>query len=425
MSQAKPHLAILGAGPTGLEAALAAADQGFPFTLYETGAEVAAQIRSWGHVRLFSPWSLNVSPRMRRHLDAAGLACPSDESCPTGFELIADLLEPLAALPAIAPHLRLETQVLSISREGLLKHEEIGSAARRERPFRLLLSGPDGTESIAHAEIVFDCTGNYRNPNYLGDGGIPAPGEAASQELISRWIPDLSKDADSWANQTTLLVGSGYSAQTAVCDFAELAAKAPDTKLIWALRKSRSQFKPIPDDPLPERARLTANIQELLEEDPDWLKVLPKVVVESITLVADANQLVKNKGSLEVVLRHPGGVKRRRSVDQVLSLTGYVGDHRIYRQLQVHECYATSGPMKLAAALLGSAAGGDGDCLTQESHGPDTLKNPEPNFFILGSKAYGRNTTFLMRVGWQQVDEVFGMLRESSADQSSTSQGSI
>ena len=32
----KPHIAILGAGPTGLEAALAAIDAGFPFTLYET-----------------------------------------------------------------------------------------------------------------------------------------------------------------------------------------------------------------------------------------------------------------------------------------------------------------------------------------------------------------------------------------------------
>jgi len=29
---------------------------------------------------------------------------------------------------------------------------------------------------------------------------------------------------------------------------------------------------------------------------------------------------------------------------------------------------------------------------------------------VLGSKSYGSNTSFLMRVGWQQVDEVFGHL---------------
>ncbi len=69
--------------------------------------------------------------------------------------------------------------------------------------------------------------------------------------------------------------------------------------------------------------------------------------------------------------------------------------------------------MKLAAALLGaggSAAGGD--CLQQTSQGADTLKNPEPGFFILGSKSYGRRNDFLMRVGWEQVGEVFELLAQ-------------
>ena len=45
--------------------------------------------------------------------------------------------------------------------------------------------------------------------------------------------------------------------------------------------------------------------------------------------------------------------------------------------------------MKLAAALLGARGG---DCLAQTSHGAETLANPEPGFFILGAKSYGRNT---------------------------------
>jgi hypothetical protein len=94
-------------------------------------------------------------------------------------------------------------------------------------------------------------------------------------------------------------------------------------------------------------------------------------------------------------------------VDRIIALTGYVGDHTIYRQLQVHECWATSGPMKLSGALLASSSV---DCLDQTSQGADALKNPEPDFFILGAKSYGRNLTFLMRVGWQQVDEVFSLL---------------
>ena len=65
--------------------------------------------------------------------------------------------------------------------------------------------------------------------------------------------------------------------------------------------------------------------------------------------------------------------------------------------------------MKLAAALLGSE--GSADCMTQESQGADALVNPEPDFFILGAKSYGRNTTFLMRLGWAQVDEIFALLK--------------
>ncbi|MDX1568584.1 MAG: hypothetical protein R3223_12335, partial [Longimicrobiales bacterium] len=98
-------------------------------------------------------------------------------------------------------------------------------------------------------------------------------------------------------------------------------------------------------------------------------------------------------------------------VDRIVSLTGSVGDHSLYRQLQVHECYATSGPMNLAAALLGSDSA---DCLDQTSHGPDSLVNPEPDFFLLGAKSYGRNNTFLMRIGWEQVEDVFDLLERDS-----------
>jgi hypothetical protein len=62
------------------------------------------------------------------------------------------------------------------------------------------------------------------------------------------------------------------------------------------------------------------------------------------------------------------------------------------------------------AALMSAGDATGGDCLAQSSQGAETLTNPEPGFFILGSKPYGRRTDFLMRVGWEQVDEVFELL---------------
>ncbi|HEX7181715.1 MAG TPA: FAD-dependent oxidoreductase [Thermoanaerobaculia bacterium] len=396
----KPHVAILGAGPTGLEAALAAAEGGFPFTVYEAAPEVAGNIRSWGHVRLFTPWEMNVSPRMRRHLEAAGVEAPDGAECPTGRELADRLLARIAALPAVAPNLRLGARVRAIGREGLLKHEEIATAERGRRPFRLLVSDASGREWTDRANVVIDATGTYGNPNTLGDGGIPAPGERSLDSLenaIRRHIPDFSREAQVWAGRTVLLAGAGHSAQTAARDLAELARQAPGTRVIWAVRNPSPGWGTHEGDPLPERARLAAEAAALAGGASPAVEAHRAVAVEEVS---------SQDGRLRVVLRNGAGPEEVL-VDRILSLTGYVGDHELYRQLQVHECYATCGPIKLSAALLGA---GGGDCLSQTSHGVDTLTNPEPGLFILGSKSYGRNNTFLMRVGWEQVGEVFGLL---------------
>ena len=61
-------------------------------------------------------------------------------------------------------------------------------------------------------------------------------------------------------------------------------------------------------------------------------------------------------------------------------------------------------------ALL-AESGGSGDCLAQAAHGPETLRTPEPGFFVLGAKSYGRNPHFLLRTGWQQVEDALGLLQ--------------
>lgn len=420
-SSRRPRLAILGAGPIGLEAALAAVDAGMPFTLYDAGQEPAANVRAWGHVRLFTPWRMNVSPRMRRHLEAADEAPPADRedgACPTGGELAERLYDRVAALPQIAPRLRLGTRVRAVGREGLLKHEEIATAARAGRPFLLLLTREDGSERVERADVVIDATGTFGQANSLGDGGIPAPGELQLDGEIRRAIPDLARDAADWAGRTVLLAGAGASAQTAVRGLAELARSAPGTRVIWALRRAEPAWGSPPDDPLPERARLAAAAAELAGGASPAVTVQRGVVVEGVARVAAGARDGRDgrNGRIVVTLGQTRGSgldgdgARQVTVDRVLSLTGAVGDHQIYRQLQVHECYATCGPIKLSAALLAAAAG---DCLEQTSHGVEALTNPEPGFYILGSKSYGRNNSFLLRVGWDQVTEVFAALRGS------------
>jgi NAD(P)-binding Rossmann-like domain len=392
---APARLAILGAGPVGLDAALLAAEAGWPFTVYESAPRVGGNVRRWGHTRLFTPWSMNVSGRMARHLREAGYHLPEGtDSYPTGAQLVDELLDPLAELPELAGSIACGTRVTGIGRAGLLKHEGVGTAERAAHPFRLLLRRPDGRAAIATADLVLDCTGTYATPNATGDGGVPAPGEQELGDRLVRWLPDLVRERDAWAGQTILLVGAGWSAQTAARELATLLPSAPGTRVLWVVRRMLPDWGEVPDDPLPGRQALADSSKSLAAG------LVPGLQVEFGTVV-DA---VKPEGR-QVLVRLRGADEREVLVDRVLSLTGYVPDAALYRQLHVHECYATCAPMGLSAQLLGAAAG---NCLEQPSCGVDALRNPEPNFFILGAKSYGRNSEFLMRTGYAQVSDIAG-----------------
>jgi cation diffusion facilitator CzcD-associated flavoprotein CzcO len=49
-------VAVIGAGPVGLAAAAHLIERDIPVRVYEAGETVAASVRDWGHVPLFSPW---------------------------------------------------------------------------------------------------------------------------------------------------------------------------------------------------------------------------------------------------------------------------------------------------------------------------------------------------------------------------------
>jgi hypothetical protein len=178
-------------------------------------------------------------------------------------------------------------------------------------------------------------------------------------------------------------------------------AADPSTEVVWVVRDAEPTWGAVADDPLPARASLAAEAERLAAGGQPGVTVRTGVAVEG---------LARADGRIRVTLCSSGdhlGTHEDVVVDRILALTGYVGDHGLYRQLQVHECYATAAPIELSAALLGAAGG---DCLDQVSHGPDVLRNPEPNFFILGMKSYGRVNQFLLRVGWDQVSDVFSLL---------------
>lgn len=80
-------VAVIGAGPVGLAAAAHLAARGLSFVVLEAGERVAASVRAWGHVRVFSPWRYNVDAAARALLDRAGWTPPDPDALPTGNDL--------------------------------------------------------------------------------------------------------------------------------------------------------------------------------------------------------------------------------------------------------------------------------------------------------------------------------------------------
>lgn len=396
-----PRVAILGAGPIGLEVALRAAALNLPFTVYERG-QIGEHLRRWGHVRLFSPFAMNSTPLGRARLseDHPQHTLPGESDILTGREHIAAYLLPLSQSPLLREQVRMETTVVQVGRRGFLKEEAPGDPRRGQQPFLLHLR-TDKREMIEEADVVIDCTGTYGQPRSLGDGGIPAIGETAARPHIACGLEDvLGERSNIYADKTTLVVGSGYSAATMVCNLARLAEKRAATWVIWLARGGGTQpIKRFVNDPLRERDQIAVRANTLATRGDGNVEFHAQTVVTGVECAG------ADKGFKVRALR--AGKSMTWEADRLVANVGYSPDNTLYRELQIHECYASLGPMNLAYALLKSSGAA---AFTSASGEAEVLRNPEPNFFILGAKSYGRNSNFLLRAGFEQVREVFDLV---------------
>jgi len=140
-------VAIIGGGPVGLAAAAHLIERGEAAILFEAGASVGANVRDWGHVRMFSPWEFNVDSASVRLLESAGWRMPPADELSTGLELVERYLQPLAELPAMRAIIRTGTRVIGLSRRN---HDKVKDGERELAPFQLHAVN-DGHEELVEA----------------------------------------------------------------------------------------------------------------------------------------------------------------------------------------------------------------------------------------------------------------------------------
>jgi thioredoxin reductase len=387
----KLPVAIIGAGPIGLAAAAHLANKRERFVVVEAGASVGAHVLGWAHVQVFSPWRYNVDPVSRAMLEASGWKEPDPDVLPTGAEIVAEYLRPLAALPQIAPHVRLGARVVGVARAGF---DKMKTAGRDEAPFELRVRSAVSEETVL-ARAVIDASGTFGVPSPLGGNGLPAIGEAECRERIAYGIPDvLGVDRDRYAGRSVLVVGSGHSAFNVLLDLAELARIESATTITWAVRRDEigGMYGGGVADALPARGGLGSRLRALVGSGR----------VRLVTGFRTAR--VRGNGAQVAVIDADG--RMLAPFDEIVAVTGFRPDLGMLGELRLDLDPALESPRALAPLIDPNVH----SCGTVPPHGVEELAHPEADFFVVGMKSYGRAPTFLMLTGYEQVRSVVAAL---------------
>ncbi|MFB6367761.1 NAD(P)-binding domain-containing protein [Paenibacillus elgii] len=390
----KLPVAIIGGGPVGLAAAAHLVIKGESFILFESAERIAGNISSWSHVRVFSPWQYNIDKAAKKLLEASGWSAPDNEGLPTGEQLIEQYMAPLAELPDMKPYIHLHAKVTGVSRKGLSK---IKTANREKEPFVLHVL-ESGKSKVYEAKAVIDASGTWSSPNPAVSEGIWTDSELKIQDKITYGIPNVSgKDRDRYAGKNVLVVGSGHSAINALLDLAKLKEQVPETNLYWVIRKSNISevYGGQENDGLPERGALGSRLKNLVTSGD--VEVHSSFLIETFELNSERIAIHGSRNGKSV---------RIDSIDEVISNTGSRPDLSFLREVRTDIDSAIESVRALAPLIDPNIH----SCGTVRPHGEKELRQSEPNFYIVGSKSYGRAPTFLMATGYEQVRSIVAAL---------------
>ncbi|HEV7870704.1 MAG TPA: FAD-dependent oxidoreductase [Modestobacter sp.] len=388
---------VIGAGPVGLAAAAHLLERGLEPLVLEAGDQPAAAVRSWGHVRLFSPWEYDVDAAAARLLESTGWESPDPTELPTGAELVGRYLAPLAATPQLAGRIRTGKRVVAVSRVGVDKTRTVG----REGRAYLVRTIVDGRVEDLTARAVIDASGTWGHPNPLGAAGLPAVGEEESGRWLVGPLPDvLGGDRTRFAGKHTLVVGMGHSAANTLLALVDLQQAEPGTEISWAIRgRSPARLYGGGDsDGLPARGLLGSQLQAAVITGA--ITLLREVTLTGLTPPTDG------AGRLQVTGTGRDGVPLDLRVDALAAATGFRPDLGMLREVRLDLDPAVEAPARLAPLIDPNHH----SCGTVPPHGHRDLAHPDEGCYLVGMKSYGRAPTFLLATGYEQVRSIAAAL---------------
>jgi glycine/D-amino acid oxidase-like deaminating enzyme len=382
-------VAVIGGGPVGLAAAAHALGRGLTPVVLEAGDSVGHSVRQWSHVRMFSPWTYNVDKAAEALLREQGWNSPEPDRYPTGRELVAQYLEPLATRTRLSQHIQTNARVVSVARVGF---DKVKAAGRENAPFEIRYHNGKGPSTL-RADAVIDASGTLDTPNPAGVNGLQAIGEAANARRIAYGMPDvLGADRSRYANKVVAVLGAGHSAVGTILDLAQLKTDEPATEIVWMLRGATPEksFGGGANDKLAARGELGKVFAQLVRSR--GVRVEAAFHLTHITVTADKLRLGAGSACCG----------RHVEADELIVATGFRPDLSFLREVRTALDPALECPPGLAQLIDPNLH----SCGTVRPHGARELTQPEAGFYFAGMKSYGRAPTFLMMTGYEQVRSI-------------------
>ena len=120
----------------------------------------------------------------------AGWNSPAPDQYPTGGELLAQYLEPLATRTPLKDRIRTSSMVTSVGRAGF---DKMKSNGRAFEPFTIRYQNGKGPEQLK-ADAVIDATGTWFSPNPAGADGCRQSVSARCRNASPRHADVLGRE---------------------------------------------------------------------------------------------------------------------------------------------------------------------------------------------------------------------------------------
>jgi hypothetical protein len=176
-------------------------------------------------------------------------------------------------------------------------------------------------------------------------------------------------------------------------ELARLAGADPRTSFLWATRTTDLVriYGGGNADQLPARGELGADVRELVESGR-----VPLVTGFAAVALHQQNNRIIVDGETADGLRWIG------PVDRIIAATGQRPDLSLTRELRLD-----LDPWLERTRALGPLIDPNlHSCGSVPPHGHRELAHPEPGFYTVGIKSYGRAPTFLLLTGYEQVRSI-------------------